>query len=174
MKIGKEHGVTCRMSTPVVSVNVDPATSRVTGVTFSTGETLSADLVVINADLVYAYSSLLPPSPSPSSSTSGSYTTSLARRPASCSSISFYWSLKEKIPQLQTHNIFLAEEYRESFDTIFEKQEMPDDPSFYVNIPSRVDPSAAPEGKDAVIVLVSIFSYATCFLPRAVCIVSYY
>lgn len=35
---------------------------------------------------------------------------------------------------------------------------MPSDPSFYVNIPSRVDPSAAPEGKDAVIVLVSIFS----------------
>lgn len=147
VNIGKRHGVNYRMSTSVASINIDPITSQATGVTLSTGESLSASLVVINADLVYAYSKLLPPS---------SYATSLTKRTASCSSISFYWSLKEKIPALQTHNIFLAEEYRESFDSIFQKQEMPSDPSFYVNIPSRVDPSAAPEGKDAVVVLVSV------------------
>lgn len=33
---------------------------------------------------------------------------------------------------------------------------MPDDPSFYVNVPSRLDPTAAPEGKDALVILVPV------------------
>lgn len=33
---------------------------------------------------------------------------------------------------------------------------MPTEPSFYVNVPSRIDPSAAPDGKDAVVVLVPV------------------
>jgi len=110
----------------------------------STGETLSADIVVCNADLVYAYNKLLPPS---------SYAKSLKSRSASCSSISFYWSIDRIIPELKTHNIFLADDYRESFDSIFKDQSLPAEPSFYVNVPSRVDPSAAPEGKDAIVVL---------------------
>jgi len=33
---------------------------------------------------------------------------------------------------------------------------LPDEPSFYVNVPSRIDPTAAPEGKDTVVVLVPV------------------
>ncbi len=33
---------------------------------------------------------------------------------------------------------------------------MPDDPSFYVNAPAHTDPSMAPEGKDALYVLVPV------------------
>lgn len=33
---------------------------------------------------------------------------------------------------------------------------MPREPSFYVNVPSRVDPTAAPDGKDALVVLVPV------------------
>jgi len=58
------------------------------------------------------------------------------------------------IPELHTHNVFLADEYLDSFDDIFKRQLIPKEPSFYVNVPSRVDPSAAPEGKDTVVVLV--------------------
>lgn len=31
-----------------------------------------------------------------------------------------------------------AEEYEESFDDIFKKSDMPREPSFYVNVPSRM------------------------------------
>ena len=71
-----------------------------------------------------------------------------------CSSISFYWALKEPVPEFTGHNIFLADAYQESFDEIFEKGELPSQPSFYVNVPSRLDPSAAPKGKETVVVLV--------------------
>lgn len=33
---------------------------------------------------------------------------------------------------------------------------MPDEASYYVNVPSRIDSTAAPEGKDAVVVLVPV------------------
>lgn len=76
----------------------------------------------------------------------------------SCSSISFYWAMDRKIPTLNAHNIFLvsrlpapcsqfgprkradvqAEDYKGSFDDIFKSKGMPREPSFYVNVPSRV------------------------------------
>lgn len=60
------------------------------------------------------------------------------------------------ISELETHNVFLASEFQDSFDDIFKRQLIPKEPSFYVNVPSRIDPSAAPEGKDSVVVLVPV------------------
>ena len=151
VRVGERLGVTYRLSTAVASVNLTPPNfsnnRRATGVTLSTGESISADVVIINADLVYSYNNLLPLS---------STATSLSKRSASCSSISFYWAMSRPIPELTTHNIFLADHYRESFDDIFKKQLIPSQPSFYVNVPSRIDPTAAPAGKDAIVVLVPV------------------
>lgn len=146
VQISHHFGARYLLSTPVSRVLLS-SDGTATGVLLENGESLHADVVVLNADLVHSYTSLLPPS---------SYSKALTKRHHSCSSISFYWSTNRKLPGLQTHNIFLAEEYRESFDAIFNRQEMPRDPSFYVNVPSRVDESAAPEGKDALVVLVPI------------------
>lgn len=153
VRIGERLGVEYRMETEVAEVltTADGKTAR--GVLLSSGEELEADVVVVNADLVYAYNNLFP---SLTSSTAKSYAKSLQKRDGSCSSISFYWALSQQIPQLTTHNIFLADEYRESFDSIFTRQSIPAEPSFYVNVPSRIDPSAAPAGKDTIVVLVPV------------------
>ena len=119
--------------------------SRATGVLLADGTTLPADVVVLNADLVHAYSALLPESPAAAA---------LQSRASSCSSISLYWALSDTAPGLDTHNIFLADEYAESFDAIFKAHALPRRPSFYVNVPSRIDASAAPPGRDALVVLV--------------------
>ncbi|KAI4150031.1 MAG: hypothetical protein LQ340_004297, partial [Diploschistes diacapsis] len=144
VRVGERLGVTYRLSAPVASITTSPSTRRATGVTLESGESLSADVVIINADLIYAHNALLPPT---------STSKSLGSRPTSCSSISFYWALDTTIPQLSAHNIFLAEHYRESFDDIFKHHRLPPDPSFYVNVPTRLDPSAAPAGKDALVIL---------------------
>ncbi|KAK1147245.1 hypothetical protein N8T08_001984 [Aspergillus melleus] len=62
----------------------------------------------------------------------------------------------ERIPELKPHNVFLAEEYRKSFDTIFDEQGIPEDPSFYVNVLSRVYQSAAPTGRETVMALMPV------------------
>lgn len=96
---------------------------------------------------MYAYNNLLPPTP---------YAKNLTQREGSCSSISFYWALDRKVPALSAHNVFLADEYKESFDAIFKRHLIPNEPSFYVNVPSRVDPSAAPQDKEAIVILVPV------------------
>jgi phytoene desaturase (3,4-didehydrolycopene-forming) len=149
--VAERLGVKFHLSTAVGSVNVDPKSKRATGVTLSNGQVHEADVVLINADLVTAYSKLLPQS----EPAIRSYASRLRRWRTSCSSISFYWSLSSSTAfALTTHNIFLAEHYKYSFDQIFHDHLLPDDPSFYVNCPGHTDPSAAPPGKDTVVVLV--------------------
>lgn len=147
-------GVDFRLNTAVKEVLTSADGRTATGVRLASGETLNADVVVVNADLVYAYNNLFPESKVPKTTTK--YAKSLQKRDGSCSSISFYWSLKQQVPELTTHNIFLADEYKGSFDQIFKEQNIPDEPSFYVNVPSRVDPTAAPDGKDSIVVLVPV------------------
>ena len=48
----------------------------------------------------------------------------------------------------------LADDYRSSFERIFKEHLLPDEPSFYVHAPARIDPSAAPLGEDTLMVLV--------------------
>lgn len=143
--VAERIGVEFKFNAPVSRILLSEDKSTARGIVLESGEELTADLVICNADLVYAYNNLLPAS---------SQAKSLQSRPGSCSSVSFYWSLDRQIPELRAHNIFLADEYAASFDRIFKEQDLPIDPSFYVNVPSRVDASAAPAGKDTCVVLV--------------------
>lgn len=118
------------------------------GVRLENGNEVFADVVICNADLVYAYNELLPSTP---------YGEKLGQKAALTSStISFYWCMSKKIPQLDSHNVFLSENYKSSFDDIFDKNLLPEEPSFYIHVPSRIDSDAAPEGKDSVVVLVPV------------------
>lgn len=157
VRIGEQLGVRYRLNTAVQSVVTSPNGKVATGVKLANGEELAADVIIVNADLVYAYNNLFP---SPSRKGAKTRQTSLAKnfskRAGSCSSISFYWSLSSRVLELRAHNIFLANHYRESFDAIFQRQSIPEEPSFYVNVPSRIDPSAAPSGKDNIVVLVPV------------------
>lgn len=145
VKVGERFGVDYRFNAPVAEVIIDERNKRATGVKLENGETLNADIILMNADLVYAYKNLLPPS---------SMATSLDKKPSSCASISFYWAMDSIIPKFQAHNVFLADDYKDSFDDIFKRQLIPKEPSFYVHVPTRVDDSAAPAGKDVIVVLV--------------------
>ncbi|KAK3997022.1 Phytoene desaturase protein [Cladorrhinum sp. PSN332] len=159
-RIGRSLGVNYRLSTPVSKILTGgPDGKTATGVQLENGEQLHADMVIVNADLVYAYNELFPQENE--NTAVGKEITTYARelktKEASCSSISFYWSFSQKIPELGTHNIFLADEYKESFDAIFKRHTLPTDPSFYINVPSRIDPSAAPSPtQDAIIALVPV------------------
>ncbi|KAI7626457.1 Phytoene [Hortaea werneckii] len=167
--VGERKGVEFRLGTAVERIVLSEDGAKVVGVQTEEGEVLKADVVVNNSDLVYAYTNLLGEASSSREEGEGDttsiasqpapptpYAKSLANRPASCSSISFYWGLSRTVPELGAHNIFLADEYKESFDSIFKRHLIPDEPSFYVNVPSRVDASAAPEGTDSVVVLVPV------------------
>lgn len=146
--ITEKNGGRILYSSPAKRILLSKDGNReVCGVELENGDCLDADAVISNADLVWTYKNLLPTT---------NYTKKLGESSLTCSSISFYWAIKRKIPSLVTHQVFLAKEYRESFNIIFDSHSLPPQPSFYINVPSRIDPTAAPEGKEALIVLVPI------------------
>ncbi|KAF7990691.1 hypothetical protein HCN44_000496 [Aphidius gifuensis] len=144
--IAKKHGAEFNYNSDVKEIIIDDD-GVAKGIKLQNGNIINSDIVICNADLVYAYNKLLPNTP---------YADELGKQKLTSSSISFYWSMKKIIPQLNMHNIFVAEKYKESFDQIFKDHKLPDEPSFYVNVPSRLDPTAAPEGKDSIVILVPV------------------
>lgn len=58
VKIAESHGAKVNLSSPVSHVTLDPATQRATGIRLASGEWKGADVVVVNADLVYAHNNL--------------------------------------------------------------------------------------------------------------------
>jgi phytoene desaturase len=136
-------GVRFQYNAPVQRIDVEM--DRATGVTLANGERLEADVIIANADLPYVYGHLLP---------ERTEAARLERLRYTCSAIVFLWGLDRVYPELGHHNIFLAGDYRASFDQIFHDHTLPDEPSFYVHAPARTDPAAAPPGQDTLFVLV--------------------
>lgn len=143
--IAEGLGVRFVYDAPVHRIEVDGG--RATGVLLEDGRRLTADVIVANADLPYVYQHLLPDQ---------DVAERLERKKYTCSAITFYWGVDQVYPQLGHHNVFLAGDYRASFERIFEDYTLPDEPSFYVHAPARTDPQAAPEGEDTLMVLVPV------------------
>jgi len=143
--VAQKWGVRFLYNTPVAQINVDRR--RVTGATLTNGRQIEADILIANADLTYVYGHLLPDDGTPGR---------LAQKKHGCSALVFCWGLDKRYPQLGPHNLFIASNYRRSFDAIFQDLSLPDDPSFYVHAPVRIDPSLAPEGQDTLMVAVPV------------------
>ena len=57
-----------------------------------------------------------------------------------------YVGLNKQLPNLNHHNYFLGSNFREYAKIIFKTSVAPEKPYYYVNIPSKSDPSCAPPG----------------------------
>ena len=143
--IGEKSGVKFIYDASVAQINCSG--QRVTSVTLEDDRQVQADVVVANADLSYVYRCLLP-----NDGAAGR----LGRKKYSCSTVMFYWGVDRNYPQLLAHNVFLAGDYRRSYERVLKDHTLPDEPSFYLHAPARVDPSLAPEGQDTLIVAVPV------------------
>jgi phytoene desaturase len=145
MELAQRAGVEFVFDTPVerIEVNGDQAQS----VILANGRYIKSDVVIANADLPYVYNNLLPQE---------SEAKQLARKRFSCSVISFFWGVDKVYKQLNPHTLFLADDYRENFDSIIRDLDLPANPCLYVHAPARLDPSMAPEGQDTLIAIVPV------------------
>jgi phytoene desaturase len=143
--IARGHGVRFLYNTPVKEIQVEG--NRATGILLEDGSERKADVIIANADLPYAYRHLLPDRRAADRVERLKYTSS---------AIMFYWGVDRTYAQLGTHNVFLSGDYRASFDRIFRDKTLPDEPSFYVHAPARIDSTAAPAGQDTLMVLVPV------------------
>jgi phytoene desaturase len=145
-KVCREEGVALHYRSSVKQVLVEDG--RAVGVALEDGTVRKADVVLCNADYPWAQKHLLD---------QAKYARpELEKKRFTASGYMLYLGLKRRVEQLGHHNVFFGHDFRGSFDAIFERLEVPEDPSFYVNAPARTDASMAPEGKDALYVLVPV------------------
>lgn len=73
----------------------------------------------------------------------------------SCSVFMAYLALKKKFNSLEVHNIYIGSDFKKNIQAAF-KGNIPLHPSLYIYCPSKIDDTMAPEGKDAINVMVRV------------------
>ena len=74
----------------------------------------------------------------------------------STSAIVFYWGIKSQFKDLDLHNIIFSSDYKKEFSDIFESSIIPQEPTIYINISSKMDKSHAPKGCENWFVMINI------------------
>jgi phytoene desaturase len=143
--LGRAAGVEYVYNAPVEQIAVNGTAAR--GVVFADGSRMDADVVLANADLPYVYRELLP---------EDGMVKSLARKQFSCSVISFFWGVDKTVSDLGPHTLFMADDYRENFESIIRDRGLAENSSIYIHAPARLDPSMAPPGQDTLTVTVPV------------------
>lgn len=113
---------------------------RVRAAVLEDGATLPADIVVMNGDVATAPGLL-------------GETSDAAPGDRSLSGLVLLLGVRRKLPALGQHTVYFSPDYPAEFDQLFRRRVFPTDPTVYVNIPSRNDPSAAPEGCETVFLM---------------------
>lgn len=142
-ELAKRHGVRFHFNTPVKRLIHDGR--QIKGLETEQG-VYSADLFVSNMDVVPAYRKLLPDVKAPER---------VLKQERSSSALIFYWGIERDFPELDLHNIFFSEDYREEFRRIFETRDLADDLTVYVNITSKETSTDAPKGSENWFVMVN-------------------
>jgi phytoene desaturase len=144
----EDIGGELRLSTPVAEIVVDERTRRATGVRLTSGETLSADAVVSNADVAWTYMNLLPAGVRRRNTDAR-----LERARYSMSLFVIYFGTDRRYEDMAHHEILMGPRYRGLLDDIFRRKRLSEDFSLYLHRPTATDPSLAPPGCDSWYVL---------------------
>ncbi len=146
VRLADELGVEIRLGTDVMRIETEGG--AVTGVTTAGGERIECDAVISNCDSVRTYRELLGGTPQ-----SIKFGKRNDHEPA-CSGVVLYLGLNRRYDQLLHHNFVFSRDPEEEFDWIYHRGEPAPDPSAYVCAPAITEPSVAPEGGEALYVLV--------------------
>ena len=144
-----EEGVAFRGGAEVEELVVENGAAR--GVVLSSGERLSADLVVVNGDPPFLYKNMI------DRRHRRRWTDRrVDRLKYSMGLFVLYFGTERQYPEVPHHTIVLGPRFKGLLDDIFHRQTLADDFSVYLHRPTATDPSMAPEGKDSFYALVPV------------------
>ena len=141
--LAERHGVSFVYGTKVQ--RIIKANGAAIGVDVE-NEKVLADIVVSNMDVFSTYKHLLPEKDWPLKT--------LAQEQSS-SALIFYWGISKSFPNLSLHNILFADDYKGEFEKIFKSKTIVEDPTVYINISSKANPSDAPQDSENWFVMIN-------------------
>lgn len=151
-RVAQGLGVSFEFNAEVTAINVEAGTARSVTVTQADGTTreVAADVVVANADYPWVEDTLLPEK----------YRSISPRRwekavlaPAV---MNYYLGFDRPLDEFAHHTFFFDSDWDEHFDAVYNNPRWIDTPLFYLHVPSRTDRTCAPEGKEAMFLLVPV------------------
>ena len=145
VKLGSELGVRYHTSTEVEHIVLDAG--RVAGIRLSNGDALHFDAVVSNEDAVRTYRELLGGAHADRFNKERNY------EPA-CSGVVLYLGLNKRYDHLAHHCFVFSRDAKEEFHHIYDLGEPAPDPTCYLASTTGTEAATAPEGGDALYVLV--------------------
>lgn len=144
-KLARELGVEVRTGTHIAEIQT--RNGRATGVRTKGGEEIPLGAVVSNCDSVRTHRELL----------EGAVPETFEKRrgyePA-CSGVVLYLGLRKRYEHLAHHNFVFSRDPQEEFEWIYRKGQPAPDPTCYLAATTCSEPATAPEGGEALYVLV--------------------
>ena len=143
-RLAKEIGVDIHTGAAVDKLLKDG--KRIKGAKLADGTTLEADYVVSNMEVQPAYKYLL--------NEDERFLSKLNKKfePA-CSGLVLHLGVSKQYPQLSHHNFFFSEDLHEQMDQIFNKHQLPEDPTIYLVNVNKTDPAQSRPGYENLKVL---------------------
>ena len=140
------QGIRLQLGTTVRSIDIEDGVAS--GVTLEDGSSITADVIVSNADPAHLYSAMIKPDDQARSAR-----LKLAAAEFSMGLFVLYFGTTRQYPDVAHHTIWLGERYRELLTDIFHHKELSEDFSLYLHRPTATDASFAPAGCDSFYVL---------------------
>jgi phytoene desaturase len=143
----KEYGVIIKTNEPVKHIDVakDVASDVIT-----TKRYYKADFVVSNADYHFTETELL-------AHEHKTYHESYwKKKTLAPSAFLMYLGLNKKLNAAKHHMLYFNDSWEKHFKDVYEHPDWPDNPSYYVHVPSKTDSTLAPKGGETVIILVPV------------------
>jgi phytoene desaturase len=110
---------------------------------------LSADVVICNSDYSYSKKTYFNKNLNENKSVKD------RKFNYSCSVFMLYIGLKKKYECLAVHNMYIGSNFKKNIEAAF-KGKIPSEPPLYIYCPSKIDSTMAPEGKDAINVMIRV------------------
>eukprot|EP01025_Chloroclados_australasicus_P000742 TRINITY_DN10281_c1_g1_i1.p1 TRINITY_DN10281_c1_g1~~TRINITY_DN10281_c1_g1_i1.p1 ORF type:complete len:560 (-),score=57.27 TRINITY_DN10281_c1_g1_i1:380-1957(-) len=143
--IAEGYGVQIKTNCEVSEIVVEQNQTK--GLKLSDGTFFKSDAVVCNQDLPQAYSRVQQQEAQFEKYKQWEYSATV---------FAYYWSVDTKIEGLNHHNVFLSDEFKESWDRATNPESLRTLPNFYVHAPTQTDPTSAPEDCESIMVLLPI------------------
>jgi phytoene desaturase len=148
MELATELGVEILLNQEVSQLEVQE--KHVSKVITTDGNNYSADVVVGAADYHHIETKLLPPK---ARNYSDRYWESRTMAP-SC--LLYYVGVNKRLKNLLHHNLFFDTDFGLHAREIYDTPKWPEQPLFYVSVPSITDPNVAPEGHENLFFLIPV------------------
>jgi phytoene desaturase len=145
--LAREKGVTFKTTQEVLKFEIEDKSIRTV---HTKTASYTADMVIASADYHHVDNQLLSPQ---YQNYDDDYWNKKIFAP---SAVIFYLGVNKEIKNLNHHNLFFDADFEAHVEEIYTNPEWPEKPLFYACVPSKTDPSVAPEGMENLFILIPV------------------